>query len=108
MTYAEFLAVFLLPPVVLLLGWLGLRRRLGRRLAFALGLTAGLAVVYTGPWDAMVVTLGVWAYPADRVLGPTVGPSRVEEYAFFVLQVLFAGLLAAALDRGEAKGGQRA
>jgi lycopene cyclase domain-containing protein len=96
-TYADFLVVFLVPPVLLLAGWLGLRHRLSRRLAFALGLTSALAVVYTGPWDALVVAQGVWSYPSDRVVGATIGLSRVEEYAFFVLQVLLAGLLARAL-----------
>ena len=97
MTYAQFLMVFLAPPVLLLLGWLAICRRLSGRLAFALGLTSALAIAYTGPWDTLIVAQGVWSYPSDRVLEGTIGLSRVEEYAFFVLQVLLVGLLACAL-----------
>ena len=101
MTYAQLLLVFVVPLVALLATWLGLRRQLSWRLGLALGITSVLALVYTGPWDNMVVAQGVWSYPTERVLGATIGLSRVEEYAFFVLQVLLAGLLARALSPGK-------
>lgn len=93
MTYLQFLLVFVVPAILALAVWLGLRRRLSWRLALALGLTSALAMVYTLPWDSLVVAQGVWWYPAGRVLGPTIGLVRVEEAVFFVLQVLLAGLL---------------
>ncbi|HEX8959062.1 MAG TPA: lycopene cyclase domain-containing protein [Solirubrobacterales bacterium] len=97
MTYAQFLLLFVVPPIVLLGAHLALRRRLSRRLALALGVTAVLAVVYTGPWDSTIISQGVWAYPPGRVLGPTVALVPLEEYTFFVLQVLMTGLLTASL-----------
>jgi lycopene cyclase domain-containing protein len=90
-TYAAFLALFLVPPIALLT----LRVRPGRRLLGALGVTALLAVVYTGPWDAAIIAEGVWSYPPGRVIGPTVGGVPLEEYAFFVLQTAMTGLLTA-------------
>jgi lycopene cyclase domain-containing protein len=90
-TYAAFLALFLLPPIVLL----ALLLRPGRRVLVALGVTALLAVVYTGPWDAAIIAEGVWSYPRGRVLGPTIGGVPLEEYAFFVLQTAMSGLLTA-------------
>ncbi len=99
MTYAQFLLLFVVPPVVLLGANLALRRRLTRRLVFALGVTACLAVVYTGPWDSTIIAQGVWAYPPGRVLGQTIALVPLEEYTYFVLQVLMTGLLTASLLR---------
>jgi lycopene cyclase domain-containing protein len=90
-TYAAFLALFLLPPIAVL----AVVRRPGRRLLLALGVTALLAVVYTGPWDAAIIAAGVWSYPPGRVIGPAIGGVPIEEYAFFVLQTVMTGLLCA-------------
>jgi lycopene beta-cyclase len=90
-TYAAFLALFLLPPIALLV----LLRRPDRRLLLALTATAVMAVVYTGPWDAAIIAEGVWSYPPGRVIGPTIGGVPIEEYAFFVLQTVMTGLLGA-------------
>lgn len=108
MTYAQFLGIFLLPPVVLLsvLVWrtgaaAGTRRR---NLLWQLPLVGLIAVVYTGPWDGSLITQGVWSYPPMQVLGTTVLRVPLEEYGFYVLQVLLTGLVAAAvwgrLERG--------
>lgn len=91
MTYAAFLAVFLVPPIALL----ALLHQPRRRLLAAIGATALLAVVYTGPWDAAIIAEGVWSYPPGRVIGPTIGGVPIEEYAFFVLQTAMTGLLTA-------------
>jgi lycopene beta-cyclase len=91
MTYAAFLAVFLVPPIALL----ALLHRPGRRLLAAIGLTTLMAVVYTGPWDAAIIAEGVWSYPPGRIVGPTIGGVPLEEYAFFVLQAAMTGLLTA-------------
>jgi lycopene cyclase domain-containing protein len=91
MNYLVFHLVFLIPPLLLLL----LRRR-GRggvhpREALLLGAIAAIALVYTTPWDNYLVWSGVWSYGQDRVLG-TIGYVPVEEYLFFLLQPLLAGL----------------
>lgn len=91
MTYLVFHLVFLVPPLLLLL----LRRR-GRgrghpREAPFLGAIAAIALVYTTPWDNYLVWRGVWDYGTDRVLG-TIGYVPLEEYLFFLLQPLLAGL----------------
>jgi lycopene cyclase domain-containing protein len=90
-TYLGFHLVFLVPPLLLLL----LRRR-GRgrahpREALFLAAIAAIALVYTTPWDNYLVWRGVWDYGEDRVLG-TIGYVPVEEYLFFLLQPLLAGL----------------
>ncbi|MFN2568572.1 MAG: lycopene cyclase domain-containing protein [Candidatus Dormibacteria bacterium] len=95
MTYARFLLVFLVPPV-LGLGWLAVRMAggpAGRHLLWELPLIALIAIVYTAPWDGSLITQGVWSYPADQVAGPTVLRVPLEEYGFYVLQVLLTGLV---------------
>ena len=92
MSYLTFHLVFILPPI-LLLAWL--YRRGGRRIhphagLFLLLITV-IALVYTTPWDNYLVWRGVWGYGEDRVLG-TIGYVPIEEYLFFVLQPLLAGL----------------
>lgn len=92
MSYLAFLLVFIVPPL-LVLAWTQ-RRRLrsihpltGRFLA----LMAVIALVYTTPWDNYLIWRGVWNYGSDRVVG-TIGYVPVEEYLFFLLQPLLAGL----------------
>jgi lycopene cyclase domain-containing protein len=91
-SYLGFHALFILPPLVLL-GW-SQRGRLDRihpaagRFLLAI---AAIAFVYTTPWDNYLVARGVWGYGEDRVIG-TIGYVPIEEYLFFVLQPLLAGL----------------
>jgi lycopene cyclase domain-containing protein len=88
-TYLQFHLVFILPPIALLA--LVLR---GRRVVPSLGpliLIAGIAFLYTTPWDNYLVWRGVWGYGTERVLG-IVGYVPVEEYAFFILQPILTGL----------------
>ncbi|MEM7735430.1 MAG: carotenoid biosynthesis protein [Deinococcota bacterium] len=101
MTYLQFHAIFVLPPLALLILWAFYDARRGRPLAgqqvqtqraqFMLGLNTLIAIVYTTPWDNYLVATGVWTYGRDRVLG-TIGYVPVEEYAFFVLQTILTGL----------------
>ncbi|HEX3604697.1 MAG TPA: lycopene cyclase domain-containing protein [Candidatus Dormibacteraeota bacterium] len=97
MTYLEFLALFLVPPILLVVGLE--RGRLPRSLLWQLGAVATLAIVYTAPWDRVLIVERVWTYPAARVLGTTVLRVPLEEYGFYVLQVALAGLVAAAVLR---------
>ncbi|MEJ2503435.1 MAG: lycopene cyclase domain-containing protein [Gemmatimonadota bacterium] len=100
MTYLEFLLVFLLPPLLVagVWAWPHLRRP---RPVLAVTALPLIALAYTTPWDNYLVKTGVWWYGPDRVLG-TLGYVPVEEYAFFLLQPLLAGLvLVALLGRSE-------
>lgn len=92
MSYLAFHAVFILPPL-LVLAWLARRRaeRLPPRAGAHLAAMSLVALLYTTPWDNYLVWRGVWGYGPDRVLG-TLGYVPVEEYLFFVLQPLLAGL----------------
>lgn len=92
MTYLAFHGVFILPPI-LVLGWLqrGRLRRVHPRAGVFLVVIMAIAFVYTTPWDNYLVANGVWSYGADRVIG-TIGYVPIEEYLFFLLQPLLAGL----------------
>jgi lycopene beta-cyclase len=92
MTYLQFHLVFILPPLILLaLASRGHVRRLGSRALLALPGVILLALVYTTPWDSELIRRGVWGYGPDRVMG-TLWLIPIEEYMFFVLQPLIAGL----------------
>jgi lycopene cyclase domain-containing protein len=99
MTYGQFLAVMLVPPALVLLALGTIGRRFNRRLGWALLVTSILAVLYTAPWDNFLIAQSVWSYPPGRVLGPTLGLVPLEEYTFFVLQVILVGLVTGILTR---------
>jgi lycopene cyclase domain-containing protein len=105
MTYLGFLAIFLGSPLAAL-AWFTWRARrrgagfLSRRAMAALLAHVVIAVLYTTPWDNYLVATGVWWYDPERVLGATLGWVPLEEYLFFVLQTLVAGLLLFALGQG--------
>ncbi len=108
MTYFGFLLLFLALPL-LALGlqtWFEAHHgehllvgRTGRVAAAALLVHVTLALAYTTPWDNYLVATRVWWYNPARVLGLTLGWVPLEEYLFFVLQTLLAGLLLFALAR---------
>jgi lycopene cyclase domain-containing protein len=90
-TYLQFLLIFLGVPLVLLVL---IGRHAMRRVPWALlTLLAVVALVYTGPWDHAIIAAGVWAYPAKRVLGLAIGLVPIEEYTFYVLQVILTGIV---------------
>lgn len=101
MTYFGFLLRFLVPPLVLLL-LLTLRDERkrsamkhfqnGRMVWRILALHVALAVLYTTPWDNYLVANGVWSYDPRLVSGIVLGYVPLEEYLFFVLETLLAGL----------------
>ena len=88
MTYLQFHAAFTAPVLVAL--WL-LRPRPAPSWGPLL-LLVGIAFAYTTPWDNYLVAREVWTYPPDRVWFE-VGYVPIEEYAFFVIQTLMAGML---------------
>jgi len=49
-------------------------------------------VIYTTPWDNYLVATGVWYYNPDLVTGIVIGYVPIEEYTFFVVETILAGL----------------
>jgi lycopene beta-cyclase len=101
MTYGAFLLGFLGIPIAILAVLAYLDRRRGRVIpaslshwpfAAAVGLHAVVAVLYTTPWDNYLVATGVWTYDPALVTGITLGWVPIEEYTFFVVQTILAGL----------------
>ena len=94
LTYLEFHALFVVPPVLGLavLTWRRHRTPLGVRLA-ALGVAvvAVLAVGYTAPWDRALIQRGAWFYGDGRVAGWLWG-IPLGELLFFLLQPLLTAL----------------
>jgi lycopene cyclase domain-containing protein len=89
--------IFLVLPVILLL--IVSRFWVTRRLLFVLAAVAVLAVVYTGPWDSAIIANGVWSYGPGKVAGVLIARVPLEEYMFYLLQVLLTGALTALLVR---------
>lgn len=109
MTYFGFLALFLIPPIILLLLFHGTQKGKERfqipqpfQSWPARGVIIGLiivAVLYTTPWDNYLVATEVWWYDPALVTGIVIGYVPIEEYTFFVLQTLFTGVYHVALLR---------
>jgi lycopene beta-cyclase len=91
-TYLQFLGVFLVVPIIALL--LAMRRELRSLPWLAIGGIALVALVYTTPWDNLLILYGVWTYPPQRVLNIVLGVVPIEEYSFFILQTVLASLFA--------------
>lgn len=100
MTYFTFLLRFLVIPIVLLIG-ITLRDAVkhrptpgfaSRQVPLVIAAHILLALVYTTPWDNYLVASGVWMYNPDLVTGIVLGYVPLEEYTFFVLETLLAGL----------------
>jgi lycopene cyclase domain-containing protein len=50
------------------------------------------AVVYTTPWDNYLIATNVWYYNPELVTGWVISYVPIEEYTFFVLETILAGL----------------
>ncbi|HEX2995201.1 MAG TPA: lycopene cyclase domain-containing protein [Anaerolineales bacterium] len=101
MTYFGFLLRFLVIPILIFLAityWdnrtnkqiRGFRE--GRAVWVAIGIHILLAVIYTTPWDNYLVATGVWYYNPELVTGLVIGYVPIEEYTFFILEAILAGL----------------
>ncbi len=90
MTYFGFLLCFLILPILifLFLNW----RNFNKPFWLAVLLHVFLAVAYTTPWDNYLVATHVWFYNPQLVTGILFGYVPLEEYTFFVLQTILAGL----------------
>lgn len=97
MTYAQFLLVFLVLPIIaIMVGMLWAKKNVGlatidlRYHWHGVLILAAIAFVWTTPWDNYLIARGVWDSPPDRVLG-RIFYVPVEEYAFFVLMPILNG-----------------
>jgi lycopene cyclase domain-containing protein len=101
MTYFGFLIRFLVLPI-LVLGTIAVYdQRRGRSIPvrlhasslwLAIPLHMFIAIAYTTLWDNYLVATRVWWYDPELVTGITIGWVPIEEYIFFILQPLLAGL----------------
>jgi lycopene cyclase domain-containing protein len=96
-TYLQFLGLFTLAPIALLL--VLLRGRVARATWRIAALLALLAFIYTAPWDNLIVVNRVWSYSRRQVLGLVIGVIPLEEYLFYALQVIATVLFCAWLRR---------
>jgi lycopene cyclase domain-containing protein len=101
MTYFGFLLRFLLIPILVFLALIyrdnqrnkqihGFRN--GRPIWLGIAIHILLAVAYTTPWDNYLVATNVWGYNSALVSGSMIGYVPIEEYTFFVLETILAGL----------------
>ncbi|HZC06600.1 MAG TPA: lycopene cyclase domain-containing protein [Ktedonobacterales bacterium] len=92
MTYADFLLIFLIAPLIAL-GVTMRRRLLDRRyLALAGGLTL-VALLYMAPWDHTAAAWGLWTWAPGRTWGARWWDVPPEEYLFCILEALLASTL---------------
>jgi len=108
MTYFGILALFLLPPLAILLAWVPRdiwrwlshrQERVDWKPYIYILINIALALIYTTPWDNYLVATGVWWYEPRLVTGLTIGWVPIEEYTFFILQTAVTGLWALAVQR---------
>ena len=102
MTYFDFLGLFLMIPIGVLLAVAIWDRARGGDIpramhawspAAAIFLHVVIALIYTTIWDNYLVATRVWWYDPALVTGMTIAYVPIEEYTFFVLQPILAGLL---------------
>lgn len=101
MTYFGFLLRFVFVPILIFLAiaWWDNKRgrqisgfRNGRAVWTAIAIHVLIAVLYTTPWDNYLVATGVWYYNPELVTGLLIGYVPIEEYTFFVVETILAGL----------------
>jgi len=101
MTYFGFLLRFLILPILvfLFITWQDNKNNRptpgfhsGKIVWMGILIHILLAVIYTTPWDNYLVATGVWYYNPDLVTGLVLGYVPIEEYTFFVLETILAGL----------------
>lgn len=101
MTYFGFLLRFLVIPIIVFLiitWWDNKNNRQtfgfnnGKAVWIGILIHVILAVTYTTPWDNYLVATGVWYYNPDLVTGIVIGYVPIEEYTFFILETILAGL----------------
>lgn len=92
MTYAQFLAIFLVMPIVVLAAVLR-RRLLDRRFLGFSALLLGIALAYMAPWDHTAAIWRLWTWAEGRTWGVRLWDVPPEEYLFSLLETLLALML---------------
>ncbi len=89
MTYAVWLLLFLVLPLVLLS--LALRRRLlDRRFLALAGVLPLVALAFMAPWDHLAAVWGIWSWAPGQIWGLRLWDVPIEDYLFCLLQALLA------------------
>jgi len=98
-SYLGFHLVFVLPPLVAVgvAAYFRPAARWSRTSLSGLAAIVLLAVVYTTPWDNLLIELGVWGY-GDGVTSIHIWAAPLGEYLFFVLQPVLVALWLYNLD----------
>ena len=94
MTYARFLGLFVVLPILLLV--VRYRRTLSWRGLAPMGLLLVVVYAATTPWDNLAVKWGLWGFDPERIWGIKLWYLPLEEYLFFGLQTVLVGLWAGA------------
>jgi lycopene cyclase domain-containing protein len=96
MSYADFLAIFLLAPL-LALALVLQRRLLNRRYLASAGALMLVALIFMAPWDHTAAVWGLWTWSAGQTWGIRWWGVPPEEYLFCLLEALLAVTLLYAL-----------
>jgi len=91
MTYSQFLIIFTVIPIIVLLYLL--RKELTRKYINTLLLVSAIAFTATAIWDNYAVYSGIWMFPREKTLGIYFYYVPLEEYLFFFLQTYLTGLV---------------
>ena len=96
MTYAGFLLIFLVIPLLFL--WLLLRQHLREKGYWLLmALLPPLSLAFMAPWDHVAVVWGLWSWTTPQTWGIRLWQIPLEEYLFCVLETMLAITLTYAL-----------
>ncbi|CCQ32654.1 Lycopene beta-cyclase protein [Halorhabdus tiamatea SARL4B] len=101
-TYLSFVVVVVVLPVTVLSVALAVTRRFHPAQLSGTALLAGVALVYTIPWDGQLIRVGVWTYGSTLV--GRLGVVPYEELLFIVTQSILTGLWTALVDRPDGSG----
>lgn len=91
MTYIEFLLIFTVIPIIILVFLL--KKYLDAVYVKWLIIVSIIAFTATAGWDNYAVYSGIWHFPEDKTLGIKLFYVPVEEYMFFFLQTFTTGLV---------------
>jgi lycopene cyclase domain-containing protein len=91
MTYLEFLLIFTVLPISILVFFL--RKYIDAVYLKWLFVVSLIAFFATAGWDNYAVYSGIWHFPENKTLGIKIFFVPVEEYMFFFLQTYTTGLV---------------